>query len=727
MTFDSIKKKINVKTLMSQSEALVENTETLNSGIKRLFEVLSDKKKISPRKLTDADEKIKVTEQREREKKEKNKGGFPNLLPLLTGLGALGALGSAFAINPITATKYLTRTLLKGLFKFITRIGKIIKGIAETIGKLFKKIFTVVGDNVKRLKNFINEKFLKPIGEAFESAINSKWVKKLRLFFDNVVGSIKKFIGESVERFKVFASDIFNGVKTFISDFTERGIKAFRNILDDVGNAVKLLFERAKNGVLNLSQEIFEKYIDPIIKPIKETVLNVLESIKNKINFAVDGIYPLLNNVQSALNIVPGQIKLGDLLINPLKNSLGSLKTFVDDPIKIVKEAFAEVKAGVNFTIDLASLGARKVSDFTNQGIKFSKNLALSTIDSAKKLGNSIKGGFNDSVNFIGDRGKQFSETLKSLSPSEQIGNAIKGLTNSIGTVTQKVKDGIAKPIFNSIQNAVDKSPKAISNVIGGIGSQLGALKPLLNGILSVKNGVMGFLSKIPGIDGFMRGFRSATTKFDALFALAEIATSYGIRAAGGVDTPIGEFEGQAIGNAILTAAAGFAGSALGSSLGTLIGAPLGPGASITGAVGAILGGVLGEEVGKMISSNIAPTVPKENNVDPFLNPKKIFEVEEYNFNPFSGLFSSEELDPVGGFDAGPITRSIPINRNFESMEEYTDDYDAEVVVIKQTEIVHNTKVIEKSSSQSPIVIMNSGESLLNNFKTRSLTQLSYS
>lgn len=725
MTFDSIKKKINVKTLMSQSEALVENTETLNSGIKRLFEVLSDKKKISPRKLTDADEKIKVTEQREREKKEKNKGGFPNLLPLLTGLGALGALGSAFAINPITATKYLTRTLLKGLFKFITRIGKIIKGIAETIGKLFKKIFTAIGDNVKRLKNFINEKFLKPIGEAFESAINSKWVKKLRLFFDNVVGSIKKFIGESVERFKVFASDIFNGVKTFISDFTERGIKAFRNILDDVGNAVKLLFERAKNGVLNLSQEIFEKYIDPIIKPIKENILNVVENIKNSIKYAVDTIDSILNNIQYKLNI--GPIKLGDLLIRPVRDSLQTINTIVDNPIKIIKGAFDEVKAGVNFTIDLASTGARKVSDFAKQGVEFSKDLALSAIDSAKNLGSSIKSGFASGVNFIGEKGKQFGETLKSLSPSEQIGNALKGVKDSIGTITKNVSDSIAKPIMNSIGNAAKESPRAISNVLGGIGSGLGKLKPLLEGIKGVKNGVMGFLDKIPGIRGFKTGFRKATGKFDALFALAEIATAYGIRAAGGIDTPIGDLQGQAIGNAILTAASGFAGSALGSALGTAIGAPLGPGASITGAVGAILGGVLGEEVGKMISSNIAPTVPKENNVDPFLNPKKIFEVEEYNFNPFSGLFSSEELDPVGGFDAGPITRSIPINRNFESMEEYTDDYDAEVVVIKQTEIVHNTKVIEKSSSQSPIVIMNSGESLLNNFKTRSLTQLSYS
>ena len=722
MAFDSIKKKINVKTLMSQSEALVENTETLNSGIKRLFEVLSDKKKISPEKLTDVDEKIKPKTQKEEEKK---KSGFK--LPPLKGLLTLGTLGTAFAINPISASKYLSRSILKGLFRFIKRIGKIIKGIAETIGKLFKKIFTAIGDNVKRLKNFIDDKLLKPLREAFESAINSKWFKKLRSFFDDIVGSIKTFIKNSVERFKTFASDIFGKVKTFIEDFVERGIKAFRNILDEVGKVVKSLFERTRKGVVNLGQEVFERYVEPIIRSIKENILNVVENIKNSIKYAVDTIDSILNNIQYKLNI--GPIKLGDLLIRPVRDSLQTINKIVDNPIKNIKGAFDEVKAGVNFTIDLASTGARKVSDFAKQGVEFSKDLALSAIDSAKNLGSSIKSGFASGVNFIGEKGKQFGETLKSLSPSEQIGNALKGVKDSIGTITKNVSDSIAKPIMNSIGNAAKESPKAISNVLGGIGSGLGKLKPLLEGIKGVKNGVMGFLDKIPGIRGFKTGFRKATGKFDALFALAEIATAYGIRAAGGIDTPIGDLQGQAIGNAILTAASGFAGSALGSALGTAIGAPLGPGASITGLVGAVLGGVLGEEVGKMISSNIAPTIPKNYNKDPFLEGQKIFEIEEHNFNPLSGLFSSEEeLAPVGGFDAGPIPRSIPINRNFESMEEYTDDYGAEVVIIKQTEVVHNTRVIrEKSSSQSPIIVMNSGESLLNSFKTRSLTQLSYS
>ena len=722
MAFDSIKKKINVKTLMSQSEALVENTETLNSGIKRLFEVLSNKNKISPEKLTDTDEKIKPTTQgKEKEIPEKK---FPNLAPLLAGLGAIGALGSAFAINPRNAAKYLARNLLKGFFKFIKRIGKIIKGIAETVGKLFRKIFTAIGDNVKKLKNFIDDKLLKPLREAFESAINSKWFKKLRSFFDDVVGSIKTFIKNSVERFKTFASDIFGKVKTFINDFTDRAIRAFKNILDDVGETVKFLLDRVRRQAVNLSQEIFENFIKPVIEPIQKTVINIVEGIQNKINVAVDLIDGSLNNVQYAMNRFTGPLKLGDLFVEPVRGSLQALKTFVDDPIKIIKGAFDDVKVGIQNTADLAVSGVRKVSDFAKEGIEFSRNLVVQTVGNVKQLGSSIKSGFDDGVNFIGEKGKQFGESLKTLLPTEQIGNALKALKDTVGNIIGKVNEQIAQPILNNFANAAKQSPEAISNVLGTIGSGLGKLKPLLEGVKKVKDGVMGFLSKIPGIDGFITGFKKATTRFDALFALAEIGTAYGIRAAGGVDTPIGDLKGQTIGNAILTATAGLAGSALGSALGTALGAPLGPGASITGLVGSILGGVLGEEVGKMIASQVAPTIPEENNVDPFLDPQKIFEVEEYNFNPLKGLFE----EPQGGFDAGPIPRSIPINRDFGLMEEYTDDYDAEVVIIKQTEVVHNTKVIrEKSSSQSPIIVMNSGESLLNNFKTRSLTQLSYS
>ena len=707
MAFDSIKKKINVKTLMSQSEALVENTETLNSGIKRLFEVLSDKKKISPEKLTDADEKIKPTTQgKEKEIPEKK---FPNLAPLLAGLGAIGALGSAFAINPRNAAKYLARNLLKGFFKFIKRIGKIIKGIAETVGKLFRKIFTAIGDNVKKLKNFIDDKLLKPLREAFESAINSKWFKKLRSFFDDVVGSIKTFIKNSVERFKTFASDIFGKVKTFIDDFVNLAIDSFKGILNNIGDFVKNTFESVKKGTSELSSVLVER----IVKPLRKKIIDGLESALKVVFGSIDS---RLNDVQFLLNQNP--LKLGDRFIQPIRNALSGLK---EEPVKVIAKKFDDFAKN---TKQLVGTGV----DFAQDKFKSIAESVQAGLDLGKAFASDLKSKFDMGVQFVGDAGKQFNETLQSLNPTEQIKGGLNKLKEGLSSVAEQTQNRIIGPILGPIKKAFGSSSKAVSNVIGGVGNTLKGLLPVMEAIKGVKDGIMGFVGKIPLPPGFKKGLRSATGRFDKLFALGQAAVSYGIRASGGAETPIGSFEGQTPGNAILTALGGFLGAAAGSALGTTIGAPFTPiVASLLGGTGSILGGVLGEEAGKAISSNLSQSIPPENNKDPFIENSQIFESERYTFNPFEALFGSEE-EPQGGFNAGPIPRSIPINRDFGLMEEYTDDYDAEVVIIKQTEVVHNTRVIrEKSSSQIPIIVMNSGESLLNNFKTRSLTQLSYS
>lgn len=709
MAFDSIKKKINVKTLMSQSEALVENTETLNSGIKRLFEVLSDKKKISPEKLTDTDKKIKPT--KEKEEKEKKKQGLK--FPPLPGPGllALGALAAAFAINPMTATKYLAKSLLKGLFRFIKRIGKIIKGIAETIGKLFKKIFTAIGDNVKKLKNFIDDKLLKPLREAFESAINSKWFKKLRSFFDDIVGSIKTFIKNSVERFKTFASDIFGKVKTFIDDFVNLAIDSFKGILNRIGDFVKTALESVRKTTTELGSELVER----IVKPLKKKVIDELESA---IKIVVKTIDNSLNNAQFLLNnFLPG--KLGDKFIKPIRNALSGLK---EEPVKVITKKFDDFAKN---TKQLVGTGV----DFAQDNFKSLTESVQAGLDLGKAFASDLKGKFDMGVQFVGDAGKQFNETLQSLNPTEQVKDGLNKLKEGISWAAEQARSGIMAPIEGPIKKAFGSSSKVVSNVIGGVGNTLKGLLPVIEGIKGVKDGIMKFVDKIPGIKGFKKGLKSATGRFDKLFTLAQAAISYGIRASGGVDTPIGSLQGQAPGNAILTALGGFIGAAAGSAIGTAIGTPLfGP---LLGGAGSVLGGVIGEEAGKDISSRFSKMIPAENNKDPFIENSQIFESEKYNYNPFAAFFGSgeeSEEQPQGGFNAGPIPRSTPINRDFGLMEEYTDDYDAEVVIIKQTEVVHNTKVIrEKSSSQSPIIVMNSGESLLNNFKTRSLTQLSYS
>ena len=86
------------------------------------------------------------------------------------------------------------------------------------------------------------------------------------------------------------------------------------------------------------------------------------------------------------------------------------------------------------------------------------------------------------------------------------------------------------------------------------------------------------------------------------------------------------------------------------------------------------------------------------------------------------------ELEPQGGFNAGPVPRSIPMNRDFETLEEYSEIYEADLVIVRQTEIVNRVqKPVTNNSSSNLIILSDSIDSVLNNFRDRSLTQLSYS
>ena len=775
MAFDSIKKKINVKTLMSQSEALVENTETLNSGIKRLFEVLSDKKKISPEKLTDTDEKIKPTTQEEKETKEKKKGGFPNLLPLLAGLGALGATAGLATLDPGMFLRRFARASLRVIGELIQRLVKTFKGVIESVGKVFKKIFNAIADNVKKLKNLIDDKLLKPLREAFESAINSKWFKKLRSFFDDITESIKGFIKRSAEKFKTFADDIFKKVKTFADDVIEGAIIAFKKILDSIADkilkplksAVLEFVERTKNflknGVANIGQTIAEKAgkesFGEVIEVVSNALLknfdNTVDGIVNTLRGPVDALlnftikekdlpFPLKFLAGKGIRDIPGvggfiADRLGELS-KGIDGIGGGIKSAIRDIPKQVGELVTDIKAG-NTPVQKAFGFVAQQFDPKVMASRFGKGL-----DFIKGVGSQVGGVVST-----------MKEGLSQLNVVEQAGKFKDDMVASVGGFIGNLKNTVSNNISKSIgsifsggnqEQILKQAEPAIDKIKDA--------KPVLDNIKSAKK--QG--DKVFDLFGpLKKGWREATGKFDQLFALAEFAVSYGSaidaqkrEEEGGPPAKFmgSDIKGQTMGDAILSVLGAFGGSAIGSALGTQLGATIGGaigapvfgvgavvgagvGGSLFGFLGSVLGGIIGEDIGKLVASEIGKSyeIP-----DPFLKNRNLFSTEGASDLTLLGMFGlgepakeeTPDLAPQGGFNAGPIPRSIPINRDFGLMEEYTDDYDAEVVIIKQTEVVHNTKVIrEKSSSQSPIILMNSGESLLNNFKTRSLTQLSYS
>ena len=775
MDFTSIKKKINVKTLMSQSEALVENTDTLKSGVKRLFTVLTRKKKISPEILLE-EKKIEDTKKISIEEQEKEKsGGGLKLPPFLPTLAGLSGLAAAFAISPKVFSKRLLKSTLKAIRKLIKGILKTFKKIIGTIGNVVKKIFNAIADNVKKLKNIIDDKLLKPIREAFENAINSKWFKKLRTFFDDVGTSIKNFIKNSAERFKTFADDIFGKIKTTVNDLVDRGIKAFKGILDNIAEkilkplkeSVIQFVDRTKKLLANAGRTVINEITERVVKPVQENIIQplikqVTEGVTNVIDGLEKNILGVVENIPRVPTSVGGEIPIPfrepikvdlpvplakqanaglDGLTNSLKgvisNISGSIKSLVQDPVSSIRRVM--------------SLGGEKLTQLQDFGKGVSEQFKTSLLDpiinGASKIGQSAADIGRGFASNVGERVQQAKTLADKLNPMQVVREIPGRISEIAGNIINPVRNAVVTPLTDIVSGGARGLGNALVSIGGGLGKAGDALGAVRGGL----NSMVSFFDKIPLPKGVKQAFKESTGRFDRYFAIAEAAGSYAMavkKKNTGESTDIGPFKdmkGQLLGNAILTAAGGFLGSAIGATAGSLIPIPF------SGFIGTVIGGMIGEEFGKFAAAKVAAMMESNGipNRDPFLSDDKqtlpIFNPNETNligmiesdgpagiakFFGFGGeQQETPDLAPQGGFNAGPIPRSVPMNRDFNSLEEYTDDYGAEVVIINKTNVVTKTKVVEvsKSSSSSIPMILNSENNLLNNFRQRSLSQLAYS
>ena len=769
MSLESIRKKINIKTFMGQSEALVENTETLKSNVKRLFTILTKKKKISPetlleKKKTEEVKKISV----EKEKEDKKKGGLklPPFLPLLAGLGGLAA---AFAISPKVFSKRLLKSTLKAIGKLIKGILKTFKKIVSTIGNIFKKIFNAIADNAKKLKNLIDDKLLKPIREAFENAINSKWFKKLRSFFDDIGTSVKNFIKNSAERFKTFADDIFKKIKTTFNDLVDRGIKAFKGILDEIAEKIlkplkeSLLefVDRTKKLVANAGQTVItevterivkpvqENIIQPLIKQVTEGVTNIIDGLEKNILGVVDKIPPIPTSVGGEIGKLKVELpvpfaKEANAGIDALRNNLkgvisnisGSIKSLVQDPVSSIRRVM--------------TLGGEKLTQLQDFGKGVSEQFKTSLLDpiinGAKQIGQSAADIGRGFASNVGERVQQAQDLAKKLDPMRVVKEIPGRISEIAGNIINPVRNAVVTPLTDIVSGGARGLGNALVSIGGGLGKAGDALGAVRGGL----NSMVSFFDKIPLPKGVKQAFKESTGRFDRYFAIAESAASYALavkRKNTGESTDIGPFKdlkGQMLGNAILTAAGGFLGSAIGATAGSLIPIPF------AGFIGTVIGGMIGEEFGKFAAAKVAGMMESNGipNEDPFLSTETeklpIFNPNETNligmiesdgpagiakFFGFGGeQQETPDLAPQGGFNAGPVPRSVPMNRDFETLEEYSEIYEADLVIVKQTEIVNRVqKPVTNNSSSNLIILSDSIDSVLNNFRDRSLTQLSYS
>ena len=208
------------------------------------------------------------------------------------------------------------------------------------------------------------------------------------------------------------------------------------------------------------------------------------------------------------------------------------------------------------------------------------------------------------------------------------------------------------------------------------------------------------------------------------------------------------DIKGQTMGDAILSVLGAFGGSAIGSALGTQIGATIGAavgapvfgvgaavgagvGGSLFGFLGSVLGGIIGEDIGKLTSSAIADrvTIP-----DPFLEDRNLFSKEGRSDLTVLGMFglgepAPTEEQPQGGF-GNLAPKPVKMTRDFQSMEDYTEYItDTEVVIITKENVVNNvvqTPMVQQSKGGMIPIPIGSGESVLDNFRSRALSQLAY-
>lgn len=770
MSISSVKKKINAKTLLGQSSALKENSVTLKEGVKKLAAILTERKKIRPSTLM-ATEEPEVVEQKRIGPGEYDKpegGGFP-LGPLLAGLGALGAAVGLAALDPGMFLRRFARASLRALKNLIERLLKTFKGVIESVGKVFKKIFNAIAENVKKLKNLIDDKLLKPLREAFENAINSKWFAKLRGFFDDIAESVKTFIKNSAERFKTFADDIFKRVKTFADDAIEGAITAFKKILDDISekilkplkSALTEFVERTKNflknGVANIGQTIAERAGKESFGEVIEVVSDAL--LKNFDN-TVDGI---VSFVKKPVDALQGSLKaLGDAGIGPVKvrslpgfetvenavaniskslDGIGSnIKSAVRDIPKQVGELVTDIKAG-NTPVQKAFGFVAQQFDPKVMASRFGKGL-----DFIKGVGSQVGGAVST-----------MKEGLSQLNIVEQASKFKNDMVANVGGFIGDLKTSVTNNIQNTISGVFGKS-NTQQQILGQAESAIQQIsKDAKPGLKAVK-GASDQATKVFDLFGPLKsGWREATGKFEQLFALAEFAVSYGSaidaqkrEAEGGPPAKFmgSDIKGQTMGDAILSVLGAFGGSAIGSALGTQIGATIGAavgapvfgvgaavgagvGGSLFGFLGSVLGGIIGEDIGKLTSSAIADrvTIP-----DPFLEDRNLFSKEGRSDLTVLGMFglgepAPTEEQPQGGFGNLP-PKPVKMTRDFQSMEDYTEYVtDTEVVIITKENVVNNvvqTPTVQQGKGGMIPIPIGSGESVLDNFRSRALSQLAY-
>lgn len=746
--FDSIKKKINIRSLMGQSEALEENTTELKKGITTLVGLFGERESLkdySPIQRSKRKLPVQAGESEEKKKKDETPslldvlgkllgpimgliGTLASLLgPLLGPTLGLGALAAAFLLRPKTTTKYLLRNILKNILRFGDSIVKFVFKIFDTVfrafrnafdsvGKFIRKVFGAIGDGVRAVKNFIGDKILKPIRGAIDDLLNSKFFQNIKNIFDDMVQSVKNFIDRGFKAIRGVIDDIFVMFKFFVEDLVDKFLKYAKGFVDnliDLGRRVgNIVITPLKETVQTLQKEASETIIKRLKKSFTDTVNYVVDGIVVKIDGVKNTILNLLDIVPEKIGPIPTGIKS---VKERITNVFDGVVKFIKEPQKTLTE-FIEIagKRGsevVNIfqegTGEALSLLANARQGFTKtltdaySGMqKFGSNIA----EGAGKVADRVKGG----LDYVGQLGDKFKNAFGVFIASAQE-KVVKPVADTVGQV--------ARPLINAI-----KDPETYKKFFSGVSD---TVRPLVDNVLTpIRNaqaGLLKLIRKLPGGKAFVKGFEASTGRIDKLFALADIVVTYGQKIRNKDNEQVEASilgEGQSIGTTLLRVMGGFGGSAILGGAGTAIPVPG------LGIAGSILGGVLGEEAGMIVAGNLSETEPYSEMMDPFIGGQ-VFEKPKPEDSIMSLFGSSPEPEAGegGGYGIMPARRQIPMN----NMEEYPEyDTETNIIIMKQRSQQSQQVIASHGGGSGGVSIKTSSDTSLNTFKTITMSQLAY-
>ena len=747
--FDSIKKKINIRSLMGQSEALEENTVELKKGITTLVGLFGEReslKNYSPIQRSKRKLPVQAGETEEKKKKDKPPslldvlgkllgpimgliGTLASLIgPLLGPTLGLGAVAAAFLLRPKTTTKYLLRNILKNILKFGDSIVKFVSKIFDTVfrafrnafdsvGKFIRKVFGAIGDGVRAVKNFIGDKILKPIRGAIDDLLNSKFFQNIKTIFDDMVQSVKNFIDRGFKAIRGAIDDIFVRFKSFVGDLVDQFLKYAKGFVDniiDLGRRVgDIVITPLKETVQTLQKEASET----IIKRLKT-------SFTNTVNYVVDKIVENIGGVKTTiLNLIPEKT-LGGIPIPGIKSIKERITNIFDGVVKFIKEPqktlteFVEIagKRGSEVVNIFQEGTSEALNQLANARQSFTKTLTnaysgmrqfgSNIAEGAGKVADRVKGG----LDYVGQLGDKFRNAFGVFITSAQE-KVVKPVANTVGQVAQ--------PLINAATN-----PETYKKFFSGVSD---TVKPLVGNVLTpIRNaqaGLLKLIRKLPGGRAFIKGFEASTGRIDKLFALADVLVTYGQKIRNKDNEQVEASilgEGQSIGTTLLRVMGGFGGSAILGGAGTAIPVPG------LGIAGSILGGVLGEEAGMIVAGNLSETEPYSGMMDPFIGGQ-VFEKPKPEDSIMSLFGSSPEPEKPtgqgGGYGIVPTRRQ----RSMSDMEEYPEyDTETNIIIMKQRDAQSQKVIASHGNGGSGISINTSGDTSLNTFKTITMTQLAY-